>query len=139
MRALRNIFWSALAMWLLSAGGVEAVSDSTGGTPSSFTFPSPLKDIGGIDTLVKALIDKIILPIGASVAALFIIYSGFLYVKAQGKPEKIKEAREALTTALIGTAIILGAWVIAQLIGGTINQLRSAVPPASYYVNVIYG
>ena len=141
MLALRNIFWSALAAWLLSAGRVFA--DGAGGVPSDvpsvdFILPSPLNVTGGIIGLVQAIINNIVLPLGASVVALAIIYSGFLYIKAQGKPGDITKAHEALTYTLIGAAILLGSWVIANLIGGTINQLRSAVPATSYYVSTMY-
>lgn len=123
MRTIRNIFWGALATWLLSAGNVSA--DATGGTPVTFKLDSPLKNIGGIDQLVKVIIDSIVLPLGVSIAVLFIIYSGFLYVKAQGNPGEITKAHKALAWTLVGTAVLLGAWVLAQLVGGTIDQLRA--------------
>lgn len=139
MRSIQKLFWSALAAWLISTGSAAAVG---GGaevqTPPPLPFPSPLNVSGGIAGLVEAIINNIILPLGASVVALAVIYSGFLYIKAQGKPGDITKAHEALTYTLIGAAILLGSWVIANLIGGTINQLRSAVPAASYYANVIY-
>ena len=122
MRILSRFFWSVATVWIFFGLFVERVLAAESKT--RFVLESPLKNIGGIDTLVKVIIDKIILPIGASVAALFIIYAGFLYVKAQGDTTKLKEARAALTNALIGTAIILGAWVIAELISGTITALK---------------
>ncbi len=123
MQTLRNIFWSVLAAWLLSSGTVSAQT-VTGNTGNSFTLQSPLKDIGGVDQLVKAVIDNIIMPLGVSIAVLFIIYSGFLYVKAQGKPGELAKAHEAFKWTLVGTAVLLGAWVLAGLVGGTIDQLR---------------
>ncbi|MBI3074671.1 MAG: hypothetical protein HYY92_00440 [Parcubacteria group bacterium] len=128
MRTLRNLFWSVLAAWLLSAGNVSAQTVSGSPSPSvDFTLGSPLNITGGIAELVKAIIDNIVMPLGVSVAALAIIYSGFLYIKAQGNPGEIGKAHEALKWTLVGTAVLLGAWVIAQLIGGTIEQLRSAI------------
>lgn len=137
MQALQKFFLFAIAAWLFSAGSVFADGGATAQTPPPFSFPSPLKITGGIAELVAAIINNIILPLGASVIALAVIYSGFLYIKAQGKPDKIKEAHQALTYTLIGAAVLLGSWAIAQLIGGTINQLRSAVPAASYYANML--
>ncbi len=128
MHTLRNLFWSVLATWLLSASTAsaqDALQVQTG--PSVDSLGSPLKITGGIAELVKAIIDNIVMPLGVSVAALAIIYSGFLYIKAQGNPGEIGKAHEALKWTLVGTAVLLGAWVIAQLIGGTITQLRSAV------------
>jgi len=122
MSIMRKIFWSALAMWLLSSSSVFAVQE---GDTADTKLTSPLKDsIGSIDKLVETILNSIVLPIGASVAAVAIIYSGFLYVKAQGKPGELEKAHEAIKWTLVGTAVILGAWVISQLIGGTIDKLR---------------
>jgi hypothetical protein len=54
---------------------------------------------------------------------LAIIYCGFLFVKAIGKPEEIKKAKDALLYTVIGAAILLGAWTIAQLISDTIIEI----------------
>lgn len=75
-----------------------------------------------VSELVSA-IAKVVAEIGIIVAAIFIIYSGFLYVSARGSEEKLKKAHETFTWAVIGTAIILGAWVIAEAIEATITSL----------------
>lgn len=62
---------------------------------------------------------KILLP----VVALAIIYSGFLFVTAMGNSEKLTRAKNALLYSLIGAAILLGSWAIANLIVETINGL----------------
>jgi hypothetical protein len=74
--------------------------------------------------LLKALINNILLPIGGVVAAIMIMYAGFLFVTARGEPAQITKAKTALLYAVIGTAILLGAWTISQAIQGTINQLK---------------
>lgn len=62
------------------------------------------------------------LRIGIPIIALAIIYCGFLFVFARGNSEKITEARRALVYTLIGAAILLGSWAIAQLISETVRQ-----------------
>ena len=37
----------------------------------------------------------------------------------------IKKAHDALLYAVIGAAILLGAWIISEAIQGTINSLRA--------------
>jgi len=65
----------------------------------------------------------------AIVAALYIIYSGFLFVAAQGNPKKIQDARTSLFNAIIGTAILLGAWAITSVVVNVVNQVVvSSVP-----------
>src|SRR3989338_10817135 len=62
------------------------------------------------------LLTEIILKIGMPLAALMIILSGFLFVKARGNPEEIKKARSMFVWTLVGTAIIIGAYVIATAV-----------------------
>ncbi len=64
------------------------------------------------------------LQIGIPVVALAIIYSGFLFVFARGKEEKLTEAKSALLYAVIGAAVLLGAWTIAQIISSTVLGLH---------------
>ena len=90
------------------------------------TIPNPLKaSITDIPSLLRVIISDIIIPIGGVVAVLMIMWAGFLYVTARGKPEKIKEAHQALLWGSIGAAILLGAYVIAQVIQNTIHQITS--------------
>ena len=127
MIALRNFVWKALSLCavflFLTAERVFAVT--SGGTAPELTFPSPLKDIGGIQELVERLLNDIVLPLGATVAAVFIVYAGFLYVKARGNKSELEQAHETIKWTLVGAAVILGASVIAALIGGTIEQLKN--------------
>jgi len=75
-------------------------------------------------TLLRKVINDILLPIGGVLAVLAFIYSGFLYVTAQGNQTKLATAHKALLYTSVGTAVLLGSWVIAQVIENTINQLR---------------
>ncbi len=63
------------------------------------------------------------LKLGFPVIALAIIYCGFLFVMARGKEEKITEAKSALMYTLIGAAVLLGAWTLAQIISETVISL----------------
>jgi len=73
---------------------------------------------------LKSIVNNVLLPIGGVLAVLAFIYSGFLYVVAQGNESKIDEAHRALLYTSVGTAILLGAWVIVGVIEKTVNQLR---------------
>ena len=87
---------------------------------------NPLQGITDLNTFIKAILD-IVLTIGIPIVALAIIYCGFLFVSAQGKPEEISKAKKALMYTLIGAAVLLGAWVLAQAIGDTVDELRKSV------------
>ncbi|MEK7093147.1 MAG: hypothetical protein AAB927_01550 [Patescibacteria group bacterium] len=97
---------------------LAAVADGSG---SGSTLQNPLQfnDIAGF--IAGAL--KVLVMVALPIISLFIVYSGFLFVSAQGNTEKLATARSNFFWVVIGAILILGAWVIATLIGGTVTQL----------------
>lgn len=79
-------------------------------------------DAETINDLIKTLLEGLI-RIGMPIIALAIIYSGFLFVFARGNSEKLTKAKDSLLYTLIGAAILLGSWAIAQLISSTVLSL----------------
>lgn len=88
--------------------------------PVSIT--NPLK-ADNITELFEAIID-ILLVFAIPLIVFFIIYAGFLYVTARGNESTISKAHMALLYALIGGVLILGAKVLIEVIGGTVDALR---------------
>ncbi|MBI2046366.1 MAG: hypothetical protein HYT28_03035 [Parcubacteria group bacterium] len=120
---INRMFWSVLSAALFLPT-IIARAASTGQVPKQSVFK--LKNPIGAESF-QELIQKmlgVMLDIGVPIATLFIIYSGFLFVKAQGNPEKLKEAKETFFWTIVGTAVLLGAWVLAQAIKGTIESLK---------------
>lgn len=68
---------------------------------------------------------KVMVMVALPVITLFIVYSGFLFVLAQGNQEQLAKAKTNFVYVVIGAILILGAWVFAQLIGGTISELTN--------------
>ena len=66
---------------------------------------------------------KIFMNIFAIVAGLYILYSGFKFIAAQGNPTKLQIARQNFYNVIIGTALILGSWGIVILTVNTINEV----------------
>ena len=83
-------------------------------------------NINSIPSFVQTLLGGI-LQIGIPIVALAIIYSGFLFVFARGNSEKLSKAKDALLYTLIGAAILLGSWAIAQMISATVTGLKAGV------------
>ena len=52
------------------------------------------------------------------------IWSGFLYVKAQGNPTELEKAKSVFINTCIGTALLLGASLIGTIIDTTIKSLK---------------
>lgn len=57
------------------------------------------------------------------VVVLMIVYTGFLFVRAQGNPGKIEEARRALLWTLVGGLVVLGAYAIAMVVKDTVDSI----------------
>ena len=53
-----------------------------------------------------------------------LVYSGFLFVSAQGNPEKLATARKAIMWTIIGAVVVLGASVLASAIEGTVDNIK---------------
>jgi hypothetical protein len=108
--------------------GKDGGTGSDGGTGTGIKIDAGIENpIGGnIDTIpdfIRALI-KIVLTIGIPLLALAIIYAGFLYVKAQGNPGELEVAHRTLLYTIIGGALLLGAFVIANAIGSTVKDIE---------------
>ena len=88
------------------------------------TINNPLgPDLKTIPDFIYALI-KIVMYVGVPIVALAIIYTGFLFVTAQGDEKKLTEAKKAIVNTLIGAVILLGAFVIANAIKGTVDDIK---------------
>ncbi len=136
MKTFSKILLLALiAFWLLPVARV-ALAQSGGGPGGNEGGPSknvnvpiqldnPFSVGNDLFELADALVNKVVLPIGGVLCVLGFIYAGFVYVTARGNPTKISTAHNALLYSAIGTAILLGAWVIASVIKNTIMALTS--------------
>ena len=84
------------------------------------SLTNPLK-AESVQDLILAVV-KTVLKLAIPIAVLFIIWSGFKFVMAQGNPEKIKGAIKTFQWTVIGLAVIFGAYVIATIIKSTIES-----------------
>ena len=85
-----------------------------------FTVPNPIQANNFDEFMAKLL--EIVFLIAIPVITFFIIYSGFLFVTAQGNAEKIETAKKNFMWVLIGSAILLASWLLANAIGETVKQ-----------------
>lgn len=105
-------------------GGTGQVPGGGGGqgTPKfdTVTLQNPLNGINSIQALLEAILN-IIMILMIPVIVFFIIYAGFKYVMAQGNASQVEEATRALTYAIIGGVLILGAVAISQIIRSVVD------------------
>lgn len=98
------------------------VTGGPAGEDESVNIVNPLPGITSVNGLLQTILEGAI-RIGIPIIVLAIIYSGFLFVSAQGNTEKLGVAKKSLIYTLIGSAILLGSWAIAQLISDTVLSL----------------
>lgn len=95
----------------------------TGGTSMQVNTPlvNPIKanTFGELVEKVISTAVQVLMPI----VVLMFIYSGFLFVTAQGNEKKLEEAKKAITWSVVGAFILLGAQGFAQMIGTTVTNV----------------
>lgn len=85
---------------------------------------NPLGDsFADIPSFIESVLNFFLL-IGIPIITLAIIYSGFLFVTAQGNSEKLKKAKQTLIYTLVGAALLLGSLVITRAIQGTVEEIK---------------
>lgn len=102
---------------LLYALPVLAQSDCTGNN----CLTNPLK-ASSLEKFVEGFLQAVIM-VALPIIVAFMVYAGFKFIFARGNPGAISKARENFTWVIMGTIMILGAWVLATLIGGTVTQV----------------
>ncbi len=109
--------------------GTMRTCTATGGKDTNYGdgfLKNPLAP--GLDTFPKifaAVYNNIILPIAIPFIVLAIMYAGFKFVIArkEGRVDGYADAKRVLKYTLIGTALLLGGWVVANALQGTLNSL----------------
>jgi hypothetical protein len=104
-------------------GGGTGGNGTSAGDPIKIKLDNPFRVGGNLFDLLKTIVNELVIPLGGLLCVLAFIYSGFMYVTSQGNPGKIKTASTALLYAAVGTVLLLGSWVFAQVIGNTVNKL----------------
>ncbi|OJI08684.1 MAG: hypothetical protein COV08_03285 [Candidatus Vogelbacteria bacterium CG10_big_fil_rev_8_21_14_0_10_49_38] len=116
-----HIFTLGLLVWPI---GGKLLAE-TGPVDSGGVLQNPLK----ADTFLE-LLDLLlgaVVQVGLVVVTFFIIYAGFLFVKAQGSPDGLKNAKGAIKWTIIGSAIVLGAYAIKEIIYNTVSGLTTGL------------
>lgn len=99
---------------------VASYAEAQGGTGK---LNSPLNSAFSTIPALLAGFLKAIVMIALPIISLFIVYTGFLFVKARGNPTELATAKRAFFYVMIGAVLVLGAWLIANLLGNTVTQL----------------
>lgn len=108
---------SSIALLVMS----RLVLDLLGITGGNF-LGVPIKDGFNQDTIPKIIlaITGYVLFFGGVLSTAMVIYGGVVMITSAGSPQKIQQARRAITYAIIGLAIVAGAGLIYTLVSKAI-------------------
>jgi hypothetical protein len=80
--------------------------------PVGENIDAPITDIGEYASGIVTFL----LMIGALATFVYLSWGGLNWIMAGGDPDKVSQARERITQALIGLAILAASWAIFTLI-----------------------
>lgn len=132
-RYFQYVSLAVVTMFMFTAATPFAPSASAACRERVFTFPTwyngvvdnkcniQIQELVQFWVIVMNFIE-ILLQLVAYVAAGYIIWGGFKYIKSEGDPGKISEAKAAIMNAIIGLVIALGSVAVVQFIQGRIIQ-----------------
>jgi heme/copper-type cytochrome/quinol oxidase subunit 2 len=89
---------------------------------SAQNFVNPLGSGSSIESLLNTIIDVVIFIL-IPVIVLMLVYTGFLFVQAQGNPAKLSEARKVFVWTLVGAFVILAARALKDAVVATVSSL----------------
>jgi len=105
-------------------------NNNAAGTPTNTANNAPLNihlenPLNGISTIPDAInkILSVVIRIALPIIIIFFIWSGFTFITARGNPTEVTKAKNIFLYTVIGTLLILGAWVITNAIIGTVNAI----------------
>jgi hypothetical protein len=80
-------------------------------------------DCRDVSIFIKLAIDicTVLLSIIGSLALGVFIYGGFTLIISEGSPEKVKKGTGAMISAVIGLAVVFGAFLLVKILGDAIG------------------
>lgn len=106
---------------LNSAGGQTGGGGAALNVTATIKNPIMQDNFSDFVSQVTATAVEILMPF----VVLAFIWSGFLFVKAQGNETELKEAKKAIWWSIIGAFILMGAWGFSQIIKDTVTTITS--------------
>ncbi len=105
-----------------TTGGREQDPSAVKNATIRVKLDNPLGDTDSLPALLGKILDAAVIIL-TPLVVLMLVYSGFLFVKAQGNPEGLGEAKKTLMYVLIGAAIVLCAKGLSIFVQSTITCL----------------
>ncbi len=105
-----------LALTLSMALPVAVQAEETGFFPDDFQTTvetgALLDTDAGLLGIIAGLVNVFMGLLGM-LAVVLMLYGGFIWMTAQGDPEKVQKAQNIIKTAVVGIIVIFAAWALA--------------------------
>jgi len=88
------------------------------------TLETQLETVQGNDVTDTAFVSAIIniaTPVAVIAVVLLLVYGGFMLMTSKGDPDKLQEAKQVITNAIIGFVVILLCVAVLLLISNTLG------------------
>ena len=95
---------------------------NVGGSNSGFQLVNPLAHGSTLCELLNAVF-SVTITLGIPIAVVFMVIAGLKFVLALGNPTGLKNAKKNFMYTVLGIALFVGAWFLAQVIARTLVQL----------------
>lgn len=86
-----------------------------------FGFRSRLANADNVVELIEYIIE-ILLFVAGALAVLFVIIGGYQYLTSAGNEEQAEKGKKTVINSMIGIVFVVLAWVIVNVIVGTISD-----------------
>lgn len=94
------------------------VSEASAKVPTAVNAPTlPFNDLAD----VFGFLVNVVLGVGIAVTIVFLILGGIQYITAKGDQKAAGAARDALTNAVIGFVVVIGAFTIRTILTNVIG------------------
>ncbi len=113
-----KLYYLMLAVLFPIISHAQAPNPGSGGV----RLDNPIA-VGSIQEFMQKALE-IVVQVGFPIIVLALVYTGFLFVKAQGNDDELKKAKRSFFWTVVGAIVILGALIITTALSGTINQLK---------------
>lgn len=72
-------------------------------------------NVAQVESFIKSII-QVVASLAGLTAAGFFVVGGFIYITSSGNPERLEKAKHTLLYSAIGLAIVIAAFVIANIV-----------------------
>lgn len=123
MKILKTALYSLLLFWPMISRAQIAPPAGPASTVEGLNSFGSQTNLGKQDliTVIAKIVNVILLLLG-TVFVVLILIGGFKWMTSGGSSEKIGKAKETITSAAVGLAIVLAAFAISSFVIETIGQ-----------------